>query len=164
MPIQTRPPFPRAPRERKLGRPPAPPPSSAAATAMGQANRGRDTGPELRLRSALHRRGLRFRINRRVAAELRTTVDIVFARARVAVFVDGCFWHRCPDHSTTPKANGEWWASKLEENVARDRRADIALRERGWTVLRIWEHEDPEVAANRVAVIVRRATTGGTKT
>ena len=129
----------------------------AAATAMGKANRGRDTAPELRLRSALHRRGLRFRVNRRVAADLRTTVDIVFGRARVAVFVDGCFWHRCPEHSTMPKANREWWAAKLEENVARTDARTSRSRERGWTVVRVWEHDDPEDAANRVAAIVQAA-------
>src|SRR3954452_12998483 len=108
-----------------------PPPSSPAATAMGKANRGRDTGPERQLRSALHQRGLRYRVNRRVEADLRATVDIACGPGRVAVFVDGCFWHRCPEHGTLPKANGDWWLRKLDANVARDRRNDAALRSRG---------------------------------
>ncbi len=160
MPTQTRPPFPRAPRERTLGRPPAPPASSAAATAMGQANRGRDTAPELRLRSALHRRGRGSGSTGawpRIYERLRSC-----GRVRVAVFVDGCFSHRCSEHSTVPKANCEWWASRLEENWARARRADVALRKRGWTVIRVWEHDDPEDAARRVAAIVQQATMGGT--
>jgi DNA mismatch endonuclease (patch repair protein) len=121
---------------------------------MGRANRGRDTGPERRLRSALHRRGLRFRLHQRVAPGLRITPDIVFPRARVVVFVDGCFWHRCPQHGLLPKANREWWADKLAANVARDRRADVELGALGWTVIRVWEHEDSEAAAERVALAV----------
>jgi len=122
---------------------------------MGKANRGRDTGPELRLRSALHRRGLRFRVNRRVTDSLRGSVDIVFRTARVAVFVDGCFWHKCPSHGTVPKANQDWWTEKLAGNVARDRRTDAALAAEGWTVVRVWEHEDPEAAADRVAAVLK---------
>lgn len=122
---------------------------------MGRANRGRDTSPEVRLRRALHRRGLRFRLNRRVEPDLRATVDIVFGPARVAVLVDGCFWHRCPEHSTLPKANREWWETKLAANVERDRRTDAALAERGWRVLRVWEHEDAESAADEIAAVVR---------
>jgi DNA mismatch endonuclease (patch repair protein) len=130
---------------------------------MGKANHGRDTEPELRLRSALHRRGLRFRVDRRIERGVRTAVDIVFSPARVAVFVDGCFWHRCPAHNTLPKANRDWWSKKLAENVARDRRVDAALLERGWTVIRIWEHEDPEGAAERISAVVRRRRTQPTQ-
>src|SRR5690242_18235278 len=101
-----------------------PPPSSPAATAMGKANRGRDTAPERELRSALHRRGLRFRVHQRPEPSLRVTADVVFRRARVAVFVDGCFWHRCPVHATKPKSNSEWWEAKLQANVDRDRRTE----------------------------------------
>jgi DNA mismatch endonuclease, patch repair protein len=128
---------------------------------MGRANRGRDTTPERRLRSALHRRGLRFRINQRVASDLRATVDVAFGPARVAVLVDGCFWHQCPIHSTLPKANREWWADKLAMNVARDRRTESALRERDWLVIRVWEHEDAESAAERVEFAVRSRLAGG---
>jgi DNA mismatch endonuclease, patch repair protein len=133
----------------------APAPSSAAATDMGRANRGRDTMPEVRLRSALHRRGLRYRVNRRPEHALRATADIVFTSVRVAVFVDGCFWHRCPIHGTAPKANGDWWRSKLDENVSRDRRTDRALADRGWLVIRVWEHENPELAADMIMSTVR---------
>jgi DNA mismatch endonuclease (patch repair protein) len=125
---------------------------------MGKANRGRDTGPELALRSALHRRDLRYRVNRRAAPDVHTTADIVFGPAKVAVFVDGCFWHRCPEHGTLPKANGDWWLRKLEGNVARDRRNDAALETRGWKVIRLWEHDDPERSADAVARVVRDRT------
>jgi DNA mismatch endonuclease (patch repair protein) len=81
---------------------------------------------------------------------LRVTADILFGPARTAVFVDGCFWHSCPVHSTSPKANGDWWRAKLESNVERDRRSEATLRSRGWTVIRVWEHEHPEAAADRV--------------
>jgi DNA mismatch endonuclease (patch repair protein) len=83
------------------------------------------------------------------------TADVVFRRARVAVFVDGCFWHRCPTHATTPKSNRAWWEQKLEANVDRDRRADIALEELGWRVVRIWEHELPERGADCVEQLIR---------
>jgi DNA mismatch endonuclease (patch repair protein) len=122
---------------------------------MGKANRGRDTGPEVRLRSELHGRGLRFRVNRRVEAGVRTTVDIVFPRERVAVYVDGCFWHQCPEHGTRPKTNGGWWSDKLDGNVARDRRNEAALAARGWQVIRVWEHEDVDTAAELIEAVVR---------
>jgi DNA mismatch endonuclease, patch repair protein len=120
-----------------------------------RANRGRDTAPELALRRALYARGLRYRLHRRPVRGLRCTPDIVFVGARVAVFVDGCFWHRCPVHGTDPKANGDWWARKLDANVARDRRNDQALRAHGWSVIRVWEHEAPDTAADRVAAVVK---------
>lgn len=134
-----------------------PAPSSAAATATMRANRSRDTGPERRLRSALHRRGLRFRLHGRPEPDLRTTADIVFGPSRTLVFVDGCFWHRCPDHGNTPRSNRQWWDSKLAANVDRDRASDAALRARGWSVIRIWEHESPDEAAERIERIVRRS-------
>lgn len=101
-------------------------------------NKGRNTRPELQLRSALHRVGLRFRIHRR---DLPGAPDIVFTSARVAVFVDGCFWHGCPIHGASPKTNEEFWASKLTRNKQRDREVDCQLAELGWNVIRIWEHE-----------------------
>src|SRR5438105_437916 len=104
-----------------------PPASSPAARATMQANRRRDTGPELALRRELHRRGLRFRVDHPPVSGLQCRADMVFTRARVAVFVDGCFWHGCPEHGTLPRANGEWWRAKLEANAARDRRNDLAL-------------------------------------
>ncbi len=115
-----------------------------------RANRRRDTGPEMALRRELHRRGLRFRVDHPPVEGLRCRADIVFTRARVVVFVDGCFWHSCPEHATTPRANGDWWRTKLELNVARDRRNDTALSEAGWLVIRIWEHVPATVAANHV--------------
>ncbi len=83
--------------------------------------------------------------------------DIVFVSARVAVYVDGCFWHECPEHGSAPKANREWWAEKLRANVERDRRHDAALRAAGWEVIRIWEHEDPAEASQRVLKAVKQA-------
>src|SRR4051794_13213850 len=96
----------------------------------------RDTRPEVEIRSALHRRGLRFRLQRPIDFDRRRRVDIVFPRERVAVFVDGCFWHGCPEHATFPQANAEFWRSKLSGNVERDRDTDRRLDEAGWTVLR----------------------------
>jgi len=101
-------------------------------------NKGRDTGPEVRLRSALHAAGLRFRLHRR---DLPGSPDIVFTSARLAVFVDGCFWHGCPEHGAKPKTNEEFWASKLARNLQRDREADRQLAAAGWRVLRVWEHD-----------------------
>jgi DNA mismatch endonuclease, patch repair protein len=116
-----------------------------------QRQRRRDSAPELALRSALHRRGLRFRVDRPVAGLSRHRVDIAFPRARLAVYVDGCFWHGCPEHGCVPKANSAWWQAKIENNRRRDARADALMRADGWTVLRVWEHEEPERAARLVA-------------
>jgi DNA mismatch endonuclease (patch repair protein) len=118
--------------------------------------RSRNTDPERALRSRLHRMGLRFRVHRRPVAGLRREADLVFAGPRVAVFVDGCFWHCCPEHATSPRANRAWWAAKLAANVERDRDTDRRLAEEGWRVVRVWEHEDPARAAARVAEVVRR--------
>ncbi|MBX7069600.1 MAG: very short patch repair endonuclease [Microthrixaceae bacterium] len=122
------------------------------------ANRGRDTGPETAVRSAVHRRGMRFRVDTRPEPSLRRTADLVFRRAKVAVFVDGCFWHSCPIHRTRPRANGGFWSAKLERTIARDRETTEALEAAGWLVLRFWEHEDPEEVADRIrdAVLSRR--------
>lgn len=116
---------------------------------------GRDTQPERALRSAVHRRGLRFRVDRRPVEKLRRRADLVFVGARVAVFLDGCFWHACPQHLNWPKNNAAWWRQKLEANRRRDRETDAALRAAGWEVVRVWEHEDAEAAADRVEMIVR---------
>jgi DNA mismatch endonuclease, patch repair protein len=122
-----------------------------------QGNRGRDTRPELALRSALHRRGLRFFKNRRPELDVSCRADVVFPAARVAVFLDGCFWHQCPDHGTAPGTNSTYWRAKLDRNVARDRRNDADLRAAGWRVVRVWEHEEPDAAAEVIAEFVRRA-------
>lgn len=135
---------------------PYPTPSDPAASAKGKANRRVDSQAELRLRSALHRRGLRFRKDLLVRFDGgRTHPDVVFTRARVAVFVDGCFWHRCPLHGTTPKSNVNYWGPKLQGNVDRDRKVDESLFSEGWTVVRVWEHDDPEAAADSIARLVR---------
>lgn len=117
------------------------------------------TDPEMALRRELHQRGLRFRVGYPVPGRRRRTVDLAFTRVKVAVFVDGCFWHACPDHATWPRENAAWWRVKLTANVARDRDTDAALREIGWEVIRIWEHTDPSSGADRVteAVVRRRA-------
>jgi DNA mismatch endonuclease, patch repair protein len=119
-----------------------------------QATRQRDTPPERALRSELHRRGMRYNVQRAPLPQLRRRADIVFPRARVAVYVDGCFWHACPVHGTWPKANAAWWRAKIESNRLRDRDTDWRLKEAGWTVVRVWEHEEPEAAADRVQAAV----------
>jgi DNA mismatch endonuclease (patch repair protein) len=115
-----------------------------------QGNRKRDTRPELALRSELHRRGLRYRVDVRPAAGLRCRADIVFGRKRVAVFVDGCFWHDCPEHGTSPRTNAPYWSAKIARNVERDRFNETELSAAGWTVIRVWEHESPVDAADRI--------------
>lgn len=123
-----------------------------------QGNRSVDTRPEIALRSELHRLGLRFRKNQRAIEGVRCRPDVVFRGARVAVFVDGCFWHRCPEHGTSPRANAPYWRAKLDRNVQRDRLNDLAFSNAGWTVIRVWEHEEPSSAAGRVATLVRART------
>jgi DNA mismatch endonuclease (patch repair protein) len=124
-----------------------------------RSNRSRDTGPELALRSAVHRLGLRYRVNARPLPGVRRTADLVFGRARVAVFLDGCFWHGCPEHHTVAATNAEFWADKVATNRRRDRDTDRRLADAGWVVVRVWEHEDPHESAERVAVAVARRRT-----
>jgi DNA mismatch endonuclease, patch repair protein len=119
-----------------------------------RANRRRDTGPELRIRKLLHSHGLRFRVDLplRVGDGRPVRPDIVFTRAHLAVFIDGCFWHGCPKHGQRPSVqNGHYWTPKIAGNVARDERHTQALVEAGWTVLRFWEHEAPETVAWEIA-------------
>jgi DNA mismatch endonuclease (patch repair protein) len=118
----------------------------------------RDTKPELALRRAVWRLGLRYRVD---IAPIpgRRRADLVFTRAKIAVYVDGCFWHSCPAHATIPKANREWWVAKLDANVRRDRDTDRRLTEAGWTVVRVWEHEVVDAAAQRIALAVRATST-----
>ncbi|MGH8902964.1 MAG: very short patch repair endonuclease [Egibacteraceae bacterium] len=137
---------------------PGPIPSSDTARRRMQRQRRRDTRPETALRRALHAQGFRYLVDRQVLPEVRRKADIVFSRARVAVFVDGCFWHVCPQHATWPKASAEWWRAKLEANTRRDRDTDERLGSAGWTVVRVWEHEATEEAAKKVAEVVRAAT------
>jgi DNA mismatch endonuclease (patch repair protein) len=120
--------------------------------------RRRDTAPEIALRSELHRLGLRFRVDRSPLPGGRRRADIVFGPARVAVYVHGCFWHGCPEHATWPKANAEWWREKIEANRRRDADTDARLHDAGWLALRVWEHEDPAPAAERIATVVAERT------
>lgn len=114
------------------------------------AQKRRDTQPEMLLRRRLHAIGLRYRVNMPIPGLPRRRADITFTKAKLAVFVDGCFWHRCPEHATDPATRGLWWERKLNGNVARDRETDEHLRRHGWTVMRFWEHEDMEQAAKSV--------------
>ena len=124
--------------------------------------RRQDTAPEQALRHELHRMGMRYYVHRRPLAMLRRQADIIFPRARVAVFVDGCFWHACPDHGTVPKVNRWYWAEKIGRNRVRDVDTDRHLVEAGWTSVRVWEHEPPIEAARRIERIVsqRRPASG----
>jgi DNA mismatch endonuclease (patch repair protein) len=114
-----------------------------------QGNRKRDTVPEWRVRRAMHALGLRYRVNLRLVLSPDVIVrpDIVFTRAKLAVFVDGCFWHGCPAHATQPRTNADYWQPKLRGNHERDARVDDALERAGWRVVRVWEHEQPHLAA-----------------
>jgi DNA mismatch endonuclease (patch repair protein) len=114
--------------------------------------------PEVALRRELDSRGLRYRIQFTPIAGLRRTVDVAFTRARVAVFVDGCSWHRCPVHASMPKSNSDWWAAKVERNVRRDEEMDRRLAEAGWETVRVWEHEVASVAADDIERLVRCRT------
>jgi DNA mismatch endonuclease (patch repair protein) len=120
-----------------------------------QANRRRDTAPELALRRALHALGYRYRVDYPPLPHVRRRADIVFTRQRVAVFVDGCFWHCCPEHGTLPKSNADYWEPKLARNVKRDRETDAALAEAGWLTVRVWEHESIDLATARIQEALR---------
>jgi DNA mismatch endonuclease, patch repair protein len=120
-----------------------------------QSNRGRDTAPELAVRRAVHALGLRYRVDMRPLPDLNRRADLVFTGARVAVFVDGCFWHGCPKHHTVAKANAEFWAVKVQRNRERDAETDQLLQAAGWIVVRAWEHENPADVARRVSSVVR---------
>ncbi|MGW6478000.1 very short patch repair endonuclease [Streptomyces sp. NPDC055059] len=115
----------------------------------------KDTEAELAVRRLLHAAGLRYRVEYPVPGMTRRRIDVAFTRPKVAVLIDGCFWHGCPQHSTHPKANAEWWRTKLDRNMARDRETTEHLIAAGWTVLRFWEHEDPKDVAERVMRAVR---------
>jgi DNA mismatch endonuclease (patch repair protein) len=132
--------------------------SSPAARRRMQANRGRDTAPELAIRREMHRRGYRYRVDVPVLPGLRRRADLVFSRQRVAVFVDGCFWHGCPVHGTTSKANQAYWVGKIAENRRRDADTDARLIAAGWCVLRVWEHEPVESVVAKLEQLVRRTS------
>ncbi|MFC9874349.1 very short patch repair endonuclease [Nocardia salmonicida] len=133
------------------------PPTDAATSARMSKQRRANTAPELALRRELHRAGLRYFVDRPPIKGQRRRADVVFPRLRIAVYVDGCFWHRCPAHATDPKNNAQWWADKLAGNVARDRATDAALTAAGWRVVRVWEHEDAHTAAERITALVERS-------
>jgi DNA mismatch endonuclease (patch repair protein) len=130
-------------------------PSSAGVSERMSRVRRRDTAPELELRSELHRRGLRYRIDRRPLKGVSSRADLVFGPAKVAVYVDGCFWHSCPEHGTLPRSNEAFWQDKLARNRERDATVNELLVAAGWTVVRVWEHEEIDVAAGRVEGAVR---------
>lgn len=123
-------------------------------------NRSRDTRPELAIRSALHRMGLRYRVCVRPVKSVRRSADLVFVGARVAVFVDGCFWHGCPEHYVPSMSNRDYWDEKIARNRERDEDTNRRLADEGWLALRIWAHEDPQVAAEVIAGTVRERATG----
>ena len=134
-------------------------PATPGRSANMKANRRTDTKPELALRSALHALGYRYRKDHRLDLPLRRVrPDIAFTARKVAVFVDGCFWHACPEHGSKPKNNDWYWSPKLAKNVERDRAADVALEAAGWTVVRLWEHVP---ISDAVAEVV--AAVGGPK-
>ena len=122
------------------------------------ANKRRDTSVELAVRRLLHASGLRYRVDCSPLGG-RRRADIVFTRQRIAVFIDGCFWHSCPIHRTTPKKNSEYWQPKLEANVARDRDTDRQLRDAGWVAARFWEHERPADVASAISALVKASKT-----
>ncbi|MFF9522093.1 very short patch repair endonuclease [Streptomyces achromogenes] len=128
--------------------------SSVSVRAVMSANKGKDTKPELLLRAALYRRGLRYRVGIRPVKTLRRTADVVFPKAKVAVFVDGCFWHGCPEHYRPAKQRAQKWQEKIQANRDRDAATNLVLKEAGWSVIRVWEHEDPEAAAELVREVV----------
>jgi DNA mismatch endonuclease (patch repair protein) len=137
-----------------------PPPSSPQVSAHLSQVRRRDTAPEMLVRSLLHQRGLRFRVDRPIAGLPRRRADIVFPRARVAVFIDGCFWHGCVEHCVAPKANASWWKEKIAANRRRDQETNVALEDLGWAVIRVWEHERACDAAQEIHTTVLERTQG----
>lgn len=119
-----------------------------------QATRSRDTAPEMALRRELHKRGLRYRVDMPVLPGLRRRADVVFTRQRLAVFVDGCFWHGCPQHGTVSRSNTLFWRDKIKTNVARDTDTNQRLAQAGWMVMRVWAHEPARAAADSIEKIL----------
>ena len=127
-----------------------------ATSARMSRTEGRDNAFERAIRSELHERGHRFRVHYPVPERTRRTIDIAFTRWRVAIFLDGCFWHGCPLHGTMPKRNAEFWTSKIQQNQERDAQTTLALVDAGWQVLRVWEHERPELVITRIQSVIER--------
>jgi DNA mismatch endonuclease, patch repair protein len=140
---------------------PRPEPSSSGVSDRMSRQRSRDTGPETQLRRDLHRLGYRFRVHYPVPGLPRRSIDIAFTKRHVAVFIDGCFWHACPEHATWPQANSGWWRTKLERNRQRDEETQRALEAAGWTVVRIWEHAEPHDALHTVLEALPRRRASG---
>jgi DNA mismatch endonuclease (patch repair protein) len=120
-------------------------------------NRSRDTQPELAVRRLVHAMGLRYRVNARPIPTLHRTADLVFPRQRIAVFIDGCFWHGCPQHHRQPTAHADYWSTKVARNRQRDVATDAVLAETGWTTLRFWAHENPTAVAQAIRDTVEKA-------
>lgn len=133
--------------------------SAPAVRNVMRANTRRDTKPERKLRSLLHSRGLRYRVDYPPISNLRRRADIVFPRAKVAVFVDGCFWHGCPDHYRAASTHADFWNGKRVENAARDQRTNDALSQAGWLCVRVWEHENMAIVADRIAELLHTSVT-----
>jgi DNA mismatch endonuclease (patch repair protein) len=125
-----------------------------------QGNRGRDTKAELAVRRLVHAAGLRYRVNARPEPDLRRTADLLFTRARAAVFIDGCYWHGCPEHFSMPATNIDYWSTKIGRNQARDLETTALLEARGWLVLRFWEHEPPVAVAECITELMRARRSG----
>ena len=128
--------------------------SSAAVSRRMSAARRRDTKPELDVRRRLHAQGFRYRVEFPVPGFARRTIDIAFTKKNVAVFIDGCFWHNCPEHGTSPRSNSEWWETKLRRNTERDAETTDALITAGWCVLRFWEHSDADSVASQIRSVL----------
>ena len=141
-----------------MPRQPHPAASSAAVRRRMQLQRRRDTQCELKVRSLLHRSGLRYRVDERPLRNIRRRADLVFRRAKVAVFIDGCFWHGCPQHRQSPKTNTGWWTAKIRANTRRDVETDVLLAEHEWKVVRGWEHDSPGILADRIRAAVLTRT------
>ena len=140
---------------------PYPEPTAPSATAMGKGNRRSGTKPEMALRSELHRLGLRFRVNYRIDTARRPVrVDLAFTKVRLAVLVDGCFWHGCPEHQRVPASNVDYWVPKLRANHDRDAEVNVLLQSAAWSVVRIWEHESTTAGADRVERLYRQLKAG----
>lgn len=139
----------------EVGEEPSMLPSSGEVSVRMRRQASRDTEPELAVRKLLHAQGMRYRLQWKVPGMSRRTMDIAFPGRRVAVFVDGCFWHGCPEHATSPKANSDWWRAKLARNRERDLETTEHLQSEGWLVLRFWEHESPADVTARIVSVVR---------
>ncbi|WP_311202333.1 very short patch repair endonuclease [Micromonospora chalcea] len=134
-----------------------PVPASSGVSRRMSRQRRKDTAPEVSIRRLLHARGYRYRVAWPVPAMPRRSIDIAFTRLRIAVFIDGCFWHSCPEHRTKPASNSDWWSEKLKANQIRDSETNAHLAGMGWSVIRIWEHEDPTEAVEAILSQHRRA-------